>query len=207
VNDLFVGKPALLIIDMQNDFVVPGRGCYAAGAELIVSPLAALAESCRAAAVPVIHTREMHRPGGIDAGRERDSGPGMRTATPGEPAVPWHTVRGTEGAEIVAELTPEEGDYVVDKARFSCFLGTELEFLLKGLGTSTLILAGVCSDVCVLWTCGDAFQHDFHVRVVEDCTAGSAADRHEAALLLMRSFTYDGTAVTSMTVTDGLSRI
>jgi nicotinamidase-related amidase len=149
----------------------------------------------------------MHRPGGVDAGRERDSGPGMRTAPPGEPAVPWHTVRGTEGAEIVAELTPEDGDYVVDKPRFSCFLGTELEFLLNGLATSTLILAGVCTDVCVLWTCGDAFQRDYHVRVVEDCTAGSAVDRHEAALLLMRSFTYDGTPVTAASVADALPRI
>jgi nicotinamidase-related amidase len=192
MSDLVVGRAALLVIDMQHDFVDPGAGCYASGAELIVPALAGLADACRAARVPVIHTRELHRPGGIDAGRELDSGPGMRTAPPGEPAVPWHTVRGTRGAEIVAELGPAPGDHVVDKTRFSCFLGTDLEFLLHGLGVTTLLVTGVCTDVCVLWTVGDAFQRDYHVRVVEDCTAGSAPDRHEAALLIMRSFTYDG---------------
>lgn len=206
-SDLIVGRPALLVIDMQHDFVDPGAGCYASGAERIVARLAALARACRAAGIPVIHTKEMHRPGGVDAGRELDSGPGMRTAAPGEPAVPWHTVRGTRGAEIVPELSPEPSDYVVEKPRFSCFLGTELEFLLHGLDVSTLLLTGVCTDVCVLWTAGDAFQRDYYVRVVEDCTAGSASERHDAALAIMRSFTYDGTPVTAATLTAALAEV
>ncbi len=198
--DFIVGRPALLVIDMQYDFVDPGAGCYASGAERVVPRLAALVEVCRNAGLPVIYTRELHRPGGVDAGRELDSGPGMRTAAPGEPAVPWHTIRGTHGAEIVAELRPTQRDHVVEKTRFSCFLGTDLEFLLDGLDVSTLLVTGVCTDVCVLWTVGDAFQRDYHVRVIEDCTAGSARDRHEAALLIMRSFTYDGDPVTSAKV-------
>jgi nicotinamidase-related amidase len=197
VTDFIVGRAALLVIDMQHDFVDRGAGCYAPGAERIVPTLAALLGICRAAGVPVIHTRELHRPGGVDSGRELDSGPGMLTAAPGEPAVPWHTIRGTLGAEIVTELGPLPGDHVVDKTRFSCFLGTDLEFLLHGLEISTLLVTGVCTDVCVLWTVGDAFQRDYHVRVIEDCTAGSAPDRHDAALLIMRSFTYDGESVTS----------
>jgi biuret amidohydrolase len=205
MSDFIVGRAALLVIDMQHDFVDPGAGCYASGAELIVPRLAALLDVCRKAGVPVIHTRELHRPGGIDAGREVDSGPGMRTAAAGDPAVPWHTIRGTRGAEIVTELGPEPGDHLVDKTRFSCFLGTDLEFLLHGLGVSTLFVTGVCTDVCVLWTTGDAFQRDYHVRVVEDCTAGSAPDRHEAALLIMRSFTYDGEPVDSAKVISELS--
>lgn len=200
MTDFVVGRPALLVIDMQHDFLDPGAGCYASGAELIVPTLAAVADACRAAGVPVIHTRELHRPGGVDAGRELDSGPGMRTAAPGEPAVPWHTIRGTRGAEIVPELGPAPSDHVVDKTRFSCFLGTDLEFLLDGLDVSTLLVTGVCTDVCVLWTVGDAFQRDYHVRVIEDCTAGSAPDRHEAALMIMRSFTYDGDAITAVRV-------
>ena len=193
------------MIDMQHDFVDPGAGCYASGAERIVPRLAALAEGCRSADVPVIHTRELHRPGGIDAGRELDSGSGIRTVAPGEPAVPWHTIRGTRGAEIVPELGPAPGDYLVDKTRFSCFLGTDLEFLLHGLKISTLLVTGVCTDVCVLWTVGDAFQRDYHVRVIEDCTAGSAPDRHEAALLIMRSFTHDGSPVRSSRVVSELT--
>jgi nicotinamidase-related amidase len=197
VSELLVGNPALLIIDMQHDFVDPGAGCYASGAELIVPRIAALAATCRSSGVPVIHTRELHRPGGIDSGRELDCGPGTVAARAGEPAVPWHTVRGTRGAEIVSELGPEPSDQIVDKARFSCFLGTDLEFLLHGLEISTLLIVGVCTDVCVLWTTGDAFQRDYYVRVLEDCTAGSSVERHDAALLIMRSFTYDGNAVLS----------
>lgn len=205
MSDLVVGRAALLLIDMQHDFVDQGAGCYASGAELIVPTLAALAEACRTAHVPVIHTRELHRPGGIDAGRELDSGPGMRTVAPGEPAVPWHTIRGTRGAEIVPELGPAPTDHLVDKTRFSCFLGTDLEFLLHGLDVSTLLVTGVCTDVCVLWTVGDAFQRDYHVRVIEDCTAGSAPDRHEAALLIMRSFTYDGDPISAARIMAELS--
>lgn len=200
MSELIVGRPALLIIDMQHDFVDSDSGCYASGAELIVPRIAALAAACRSSRVPVIHTRELHRPGGVDSGRELDCGPGSVSAAAGEPAVPRHTIRGSVGAEIVSELRPEPADHVVDKARFSCFLGTDLEFLLHGLEISTLLVVGVCTDVCVLWTVGDAFQRDYYVRVVEDCTAGSALDRHEAALLIVRSFTFDGTPVTSARV-------
>src|SRR5581483_1716363 len=111
MSDFIVGRAALLVIDMQHDFVDPGAGCYAAGAERIVPRLAALLDACRRAEVPVIHTRELHRPGGVDAGRELDEGPGARAAAPGEPAVPWHTIRGTRGAEIVEDLGPAPGDH------------------------------------------------------------------------------------------------
>jgi nicotinamidase-related amidase len=204
MTDLIVGRPALLLIDMQHDFIDAESGCYAKGAERVVPTVASLAAICRAVGVPVIHTRELHRPGGVDSGRELDSGPGTLTAGPGEPAVPWHTIRGTKGAEIVPELTPVAGDHIVDKARFSCFLGTDLDFLLGGLEISTLFVAGVCTDVCVLWTVGDAFQRDYYVRVIEDCTAGSAVDRHEAALLIMRSFTHDGHVVASAEVIEAM---
>src|SRR5258708_6905282 len=98
---------------MQYDFVEPGSGCYAVGAERIVPTVSGLAAACRDAGVPVIHTRELHRAGGIDSGRELDEGPGMRTAAEGHPAVSWHTIRGTKGAEIVADLEPEASDYIV----------------------------------------------------------------------------------------------
>jgi nicotinamidase-related amidase len=75
------------------------------------------------------------------------------------------------------------------KRRFNCFLGTDLDLLLRGLGVDTLLVTGVDSNVCVLWTVGEGFQLDYHVRVLEDCTAGTSPEEHEAALLIMRALT------------------
>jgi len=68
-------------------------------------------------------------------------------------------------------------------------LGTELELLLRNLDVQTLLVTGVDSNVCVLWTVGEGFQRDYHVRVIEDCVAGTSTEEHEAALLIMRSLT------------------
>ena len=75
------------------------------------------------------------------------------------------------------------------KRRFNCFLGTDLDLLLRGLRVDTLLVTGVDSNVCVLWTVGEGFQLDYHVRVLEDCTAGTSPEEHEAALLIMRALT------------------
>ena len=75
-----------------------------------------------------------------------------------------------------------EDDYFIRKRRYSCFFGTELEILLKGLDADTLILIGGHTDVCVHYTFVDAHQHDYFCRVVEDCVAGSSQEAHDAAL-------------------------
>jgi len=84
----------------------------------------------------------------------------------------------------------DPGDFVVDtKKRYDCFLGTDLDFLLRSHGINTLLITGVDSNVCVLWTVGHAFQLDYHVRVIEDCVAGTSPPEHEAALVIMRNLT------------------
>jgi nicotinamidase-related amidase len=205
--ELVVGKPALLVIDMQHDFLDSTAGCYAPGAEAIVPRIGRVVEAARRADVPVIFTQEAHRPGRIDSGRELDSGTGSSYPGGGaDAAVPEHCVEGTRGIEIVDELTPLRGDLRIVKRRYSCFLGTELELLLRNLGVSTLLITGVDSNVCVLWTVGDAFQRDYHVRVVEDCVAGSSPREHEAALTIMRSLTTGERRVTSADVVAALER-
>jgi len=103
--------------------------------------------------------------------------------------LPEHCVEGTRGIEIVDGIGYQAGDLRIVKRRYSCFLATDLDLLLRGLGVQTLLITGVDSNVCVLWTAGDGFQLDYHVRVLEDCTAGTTLDEHEAALLILRALT------------------
>jgi nicotinamidase-related amidase len=204
--DLIVGRPALLVIDMQHDFLDEGVQLEAVGGRDIIPAVARTVAAARQAGVPVIYTQEAHRPGRVDSGREAD--PGMGTdyypgGSGGQP-LPEHCVEGTRGIEIVDELACAPGDFRVLKRRYSCFLGTDLDLLLRGLRIETLLVTGVDSNVCVLWTTGDGFQLDYHVRVIEDCTAGTSPEEHEAALLIMRALTM-GRPVLSAEVIDALA--
>lgn len=207
MGELIVGRAALLVIDMQHDFVDPEAGCYATGANAIVPRLSEVVAAARAAGLPVIFTQEAHRPGGVDAGRELDPGSGSSYPGGGPDApVPDHCVEGTRGIEIVDELAPQPHDLRIVKRRYSCFLGTDLELLLHNLDVKTLLVTGVCSNVCVLWTVGDAFQRDYHVRVLEDCVAGSSEVENEAAILIMRALT-TGEPIVSATVLNALQPV
>ena len=163
----FVGNIVLLIIDMQHDFLDTGAAVPCAEGQHIIPNIQQLATAARQAGVPVIYTQEVHRPSRIDFGRELDGVEGL------------HCVDGSRGVEIVAELTPHPSDTVLPQARYSAFLGTELRFVLNGLGVypgDTLILTGVATNVCVHYTAADAHQLDYRVRVVTDCVAGTSAD-------------------------------
>lgn len=186
--DVLAGNAALLVIDMQHDFLDEGSPLAVVGGTSIIPVIAGVVDAARAAGVPVIFSQEMHRAGGVDRGRENDAGVGTSYGAP-QGAVPPHCVEGTRGAEIVDGVGLVPGDLKIVKRRYSCFLGTELEFLLTELEVQTLLVAGIITNCCVLWTVGDAFQRDYHVRVIEDCTAASSLEEHEAALLIMRNLT------------------
>jgi nicotinamidase-related amidase len=196
---LIVGRPALLVIDMQHDFLDQGVPLEAAGGRDIIPAVASTVAAARKAGVPVIFTQEAHRPGRIDSGREADPGMGKDhyPGTCGEQPLPEHCVEGSRGIEIVEELACGPHDLRITKRRYSCFLGTDLDLLLRGLRAETLLVTGVDTDVCVLWTVGDAFQLDYHVRVLEDCVAGTSHRAHEAALLIMRGLTMAGPVVST----------
>ena len=166
-------KMALLIIDMQYDFLAEGAPVFCIGGLEMIPRVQQLANACRKQNIPVIYTREVHRPSGIDMGRELDGNE------------PDHCLDGSKGAEIHQDLTPNQGDYLVNKVRYDAFLGTELVFLLNGLGIfpgDTLIVCGVASNVCVHYTSAGAHQRDYRIKVVEDCCAGSSIEEHEAAM-------------------------
>jgi nicotinamidase-related amidase len=203
--ELIEGRAALVVIDMQYDFVDPESGCYALGAEMIVDPIRSLVDGARRVGMPVVFTQEVHRPDQLDAGRERDPGAGQPYpgGLPDDP-LPVHCVEGTKGVEIVEELAPRPEDVRIAKRRYSCFLGTDLQFLLNGLDVQTLLITGVCSNICVLWTVGDAYQLDYHARVIEDCVAGTSQKEHDAALTIMRPLTFPERPVLSAEVLSAL---
>jgi nicotinamidase-related amidase len=182
-EDLLVGNPLLLVIDVQSDFMHPSGPFYVEGVETIIPPMSDLLECFRSAGLPIIFTREAHRPGGVDAGLEPDY------------EVPTHTVLGTEGYEIIPELAPRGDELVIDKRRYTCFLGTELDLLLRKFRTDTLVICGLTSDCCVHWTAGEAWQKDYHVRVIEDCTYGTGAEAHKASLKMLRALTTRGRSI------------
>jgi len=181
VRPMIVGKAALIMIDFQRG------GEYMPGLENGVPLMGTeedqltrrrrartLVTAARQAGIPVIFIQEVHRPDGVDFGRELD----------GDEDV--HCIEGKRSTEIAAEdVDFRPGDYFVPKRRYSAFYGTDLEILLKGLKAETLILTGGLTDVCVHYTFVDGHQGDYYCRVVEDCVGGSSIDAHNASLKAM----------------------
>ncbi|PRX97819.1 isochorismatase family protein [Allonocardiopsis opalescens] len=162
------GRAALLIHDMQRYFLRP----YPPAAEPLATALAniaALRAACRAAGVPVLYTA---KPGGMppeQRGLERDFwGAGMRE-------VDEHTA-------ITPELAPAGTDVVIIKRRYSAFVGTGLEQLLRSRGRDQLIVTGVYTHIGCLLTAADAFMRDIQPFLVADATADFTAEDHRSAL-------------------------
>ncbi len=158
-------KMALLIIDAQKGFMDS-----VFDVENAVNVIESLVGAARHASIPIIYTQEMHRKERVDFGRELDGSEDI------------HCLEGTDDVDLIDSLSPQDGEYVIKKRRYSCFFATDLEILLKGLGVNTLIVCGFLTDVCVHYTCVDAHQHDYHVKVVYDGVRGSTVDAHHAAL-------------------------
>jgi ureidoacrylate peracid hydrolase len=128
--------------------------------------------------VPVIYTRYVLRPDYRDSGLLREVFPKFEAV--------GHVIIGTWDAEIVDELKPKSGDYVIDKSRYSAFYNTNLEILLRGLGADTLLLTGVTTNMCVESTLRDAFFRDYRVVLIEDCTAAVDSPMKEATIRTVR---------------------
>ena len=151
-------RSALIVIDMQHDFLDPDAPYACADTNPLIENTRRLCDAMRSHGAPIIYTREVHRADGVDRGREGDS-------------EPIHCVEGTRGVEIVPQLTPHNGDYIVDKRRFSSFFQTDLAGLLNGLRTELIVVSGVTANACVLTTVIDAFQYDFHTVTIQDCVS------------------------------------
>lgn len=176
-------KTALLVIDMQNDFVLPGAPLATPRGLEIVPVISAFADAVRKRGWPVVFTQEMHRPDGSDFGIELAF-------------EPPHCLEGTPGVDIVEGLTPQPGDIRIrHKRRYNAFFGTDLDTVLRCRGVENLLVTGVCTDICVISTVHHARDLDYRCFVVEEGVDGTTAERHRAALLCMEHvFAYVGRA-------------
>lgn len=173
--DLDRDHAALIIIDMQRDFVEPGGfgetlGNKVALLQAIIPATARLLAAFRAAGLPVIHTRECHRPDLSDcppAKRERGK-PSLRIGDPGP--MGRILISGEPGADIIPELYPVEGEIVLDKPGKGAFYATPLGKLLAERKIRQLVFAGVTTEVCVQTTMREANDRGFECLLATDAT-------------------------------------
>jgi nicotinamidase-related amidase len=175
-------RTALLIVDMQNDFVDPrGRLCVSA-AQATVPAIARLRDLAHAHGLLVLYTQDWHRPDDLEF-------------------TLWgaHAVAGTWGAEIVPELTPGPDDLIVRKLRYDAFYGTSLDHELRQRRIASVIVTGTVSNICVLHTAGSAALRGLQIIVpVDAVSALTEFDQHAA--LRQVTFLYRGT----LTRSDGI---
>jgi|SRR3990172_2883439 len=170
------GKVVFLIVDMQNEFThEKGKRSetYHLGAKEIVGNIRELASRARQMRIPVIYTRMAFRASYVDAH------PGSPSRNVGA------LLDGTWGTEIIEELQPGPEDIVIVKRRSSAFFGTELESILRALGTRRLVVTGVATNWAVESTVRDAHSHDYEVIVASDGTASLNKEMHEFSLKVM----------------------
>ncbi len=197
VQPLFVGNPALIVVDIQRGAALPQEMtgiAHMSGWEQRMDKAERLVAAARVATVPVIFFQEVHRRSGIDFGRELDGAEGV------------HCVEGEEATELWPTLRPQGGEIHIVKRRYSGFIGTEFDLVLRGLRISTLVVIGGLTDVCVHYTFADAHQRDYYVRVVEDCVGGSSRGRHEASLDAME-YLQAGARRTTQEILDAFARL
>lgn len=149
-------KQALLVIDMLNDFVLPGAPLEVPRAREIVPALRRRIAEAREAGVDVVYVCDAHAPDDREFSRM---------------GWPPHAVRGTEGARVVAGLAPREGEPVVRKTTYSGFHDSELQSVLSALGAEELVLTGCVTSICVFYTAADAVMRGYRVRVPVDAVA------------------------------------
>jgi nicotinamidase-related amidase len=186
------GKTALIVIDMQRDFVEPGGFGETLGNDVsllqaIIPTTKKLLDVCRKAGMTVVHTRESHRPDLSDcppAKRLRGS-PSLRIGDAGP--MGRILVRGEPGVEIIAALAPLPGEIVIDKPGKGGFYATDLGDILRLKGITHLLFAGVTTEVCVQTTMREANDRGYDCLLIEDATESYFPEFKKAALDMIRA--------------------
>lgn len=181
---------ALLIIDMQRDFLEPGGFGAALGNDVAllrrtIEPNRQLLAAARSAGLLVIHTREGHRADLSDlppAKKRR----GKHATTIGDDGPMGRIlVRGENGHDIIPELYPIAGEPIIDKPGKGAFYATELEAILRHRNISQLLVCGVTTEVCVHTTVREANDRGFDCLVVEDCVGSYFPEFQQMALRMI----------------------
>jgi ureidoacrylate peracid hydrolase len=185
-------KTAMIVVDMQNDFVAPGAAMETPAARQVVPQIAEALRACRNAGIKVIYTAHVHRRDGCDMGLFDDLHPPIANRDA--------LVDGTSGVEIYADLAPAPGEHVIKKHRYSGFFGTDLDIILREWGVDTVIISGTTTENCCHATARDAMFRNYRVIFLSDATAtydypdrgvGSmpAAAVHYATLVILAAST------------------
>ncbi|MEU8381272.1 isochorismatase family cysteine hydrolase [Streptosporangium sp. NPDC048865] len=172
---------ALLIIDMQRDFVEPGGFGETLGNDVsmlrrVVPPLQEVLAATRAAGMTVVHTREGHLPDLSDCppAKLNRGAPSLRIGDPGPKG--RILIRGEYGHDIIDELAPAEGEPVVDKPGKGSFHATDLDRILRAADIRSLIVTGVTTEVCVHTTVREANDRGYECLVLSDCVGSYFAE-------------------------------
>ena len=183
---------ALVIIDMQRDFLEPGGfgetlGNDVALLKAAVPPLQQVLAAARKAGMLIIHTREGHRPDLSDAPKHKvERGePSLRIGQPGP--MGRILVRGEPGHDIIPELYPAPGEPVIDKPGKGAFYQTDLELMLKNREIDTLLVCGVTTEVCVNTTVREANDRGYDCLVLEDCVGSYFPEFQEMGLRMIKA--------------------
>ena len=192
INDINPSKTAMIIVDMQNDFVAVGAPMETPAARAMVPRLAEALKLCRNTAIRVIYTAHAHRRDGRDMGLFDDMHPPIANRDA--------LVDGTSGVEIYPDLAPMPGEHVIKKHRYSGFFGTDLDIILREWGVDTVIISGTTTENCCQSTARDAMFRNYRVVFLSDATATydypdcgfgpmPNADVHHATLVILAAST------------------
>ena len=187
-----VDRTAVVMIDMQRDFLEPGGFGETLGNDVsllaaAIQPCAALLEMARARHMLIVHTREGHRPDLSDAPRAKveRGAPNLRIGAMGP--MGRILVRGEPGHDIIPGLYPRAGETVVDKPGKGAFYATDLQLVLQNRAVDTLIVCGVTTEVCVHTTVREANDRGYRCIVPGDCCASYFQEFHDVGLRMIKA--------------------
>jgi len=163
-------KSALLVVDMQKFFLIPESPSFTCGGLAILPAARLLINTFREAGRPVIYTKHVHHPGGIDAGIMKWWWEGM-------------CLEGTPESEIHSEIEPRADEKVILKHRYSAFYNTDLETILRCMKVEDLVITGIMTNMCCESTARDAYYRDYRVFFPADGTGSINEEMHLASLL------------------------
>jgi len=183
-------RTALIVIDMQRDFLEPGGFGETLGNDVsllarAVVPTARVLEAARAAGILVIHTREGHRPDLSDAppAKLERGEPSKRIGDKGP--MGRILIRGEAGHDIVPDLYPRAGEPVIDKPGKGAFFATDLDAMLRNFGVEYLLVCGVTTEVCVHTTIREGNDRGYRCIALGDCCASYFPEFHEIGLRMI----------------------
>jgi nicotinamidase-related amidase len=163
INKIDPVRTAMIVVDMQNDFVAAGAPVETPAARAIVPKLAETLTMCRGIGIRVIFTAHVHRRDGSDMGLFDDLHPPIASRAA--------LVDETPGVDIYPDVAPAPGEHVIKKHRYSAFFGTDLDIILREWGIDTVIISGTTTENCCFSTARDAMFHNYRVVFLSDATA------------------------------------